>query len=109
MQPTYSDRLISLRRSMEESRADVLLVSHLPNVFYLCGFTGSNAVLLVFRDEMHLFTDSRYALQAPQEAPDARVHIGREAAVMQAGKLIASRSHRALPRVGFDPVHLSQA
>jgi Xaa-Pro aminopeptidase len=28
---------------------------------------------------------------------------------MQAGKLIASRKHRGLPRVGFDPVHLSQA
>ena len=98
-----------MRRSIEHSRADALLVTHLPNVFYLCGFTGSNAVLLVFREQMHLFTDSRYTLQARQEAPAARIHIGRQPAVMQAGKLIASRKHRGLPRVGFDPVHLSQA
>ena len=94
---------------MEESRAEALVVTHLPNVFYLCGFTGSNAALLVFRDQMHLFTDGRYTLQARQEASAAHVHIGRQAAVMQAGKLIAGRKHRGALRAGFDPVHLSQA
>jgi Xaa-Pro aminopeptidase len=94
---------------MDASRADGLLVTHLPNVFYLCGFTGSNAALLVFPGEMHLFTDGRYTLQAQQEAPAARVHIGRQAAVAQAGKLIALRKRRGLLRLGFDPAHLSQA
>ena len=109
MHTIFSDRLDRLRRSMDASRADGLLVTHLPNVFYLCGFTGSNAVLLVLPNAVHLFTDSRYTLQARQEAPAVRVHIGRQAAVTQAGTMIALCRRRGLLRLGFDPVHLSQA
>ena len=44
------------------------------------GFTGSNAVLLVFADAVHLFTDGSYTIQAREEAPETRVHIVRTAA-----------------------------
>ncbi len=54
---------------MDGLGADALVVTHLPNVFYLCGFTGSNAVLLVLADSLHLFTDGRYTIQAREEAP----------------------------------------
>jgi len=94
---------------MDEARADALLVTHLPNVFYLCGFTGSNAVLLVSRDQVHLFTDGRYTIQAREEAPAVRIHISRQAAVVQAGRMIAVRRRRGPLHVGFDPAHLSQA
>jgi Xaa-Pro aminopeptidase len=109
MDTSHSDRLNGLRRLVEESRLDALLVTHLPNVFYLCGFTGSNAALLVFTEEVHLFTDGRYTLQAKQEAPVARVHIGRQTVVTQAGLSLSARKHPGLLRVGFDPAHLSQA
>jgi Xaa-Pro aminopeptidase len=84
-----------------------MLVSYLPNVFYLCGFTGSNAALLVLANETHLFTDGRYTLQAQGEAPVARVHIGRMVPSVEAGNLIKRRG-RVL-RLGFEPAHLSQA
>ena len=109
METIHTDRLDRLRRAMDASGADGLLVSHLPNVFYLCGFTGSHAALLVFPGQAHLFTDGRYTLQARQEAPVARVHIGHQAAVAQASKLIALRKRRGLLRLGFDPAHLTQA
>ena len=32
---------------MAAAGADALVLTHLPNIFYLCGFTGSNAILLV--------------------------------------------------------------
>jgi Xaa-Pro aminopeptidase len=108
MHSNDSDRLERLHSALD-SRADALLVTHLPNVYYLCGFTGSNAALLVFPGRMHLFTDSRYTVQARQEAPAARVHIGREAAILQAARLIARRRRRGRFRLGFDPVHLSHA
>ena len=109
METIHTDRLDRLRRAMDASGADALLVSHLPNVFYLCGFTGSHAALLVFPGQAHLFTDGRYTLQARQEAPVARVHIGHQAAVAQASKLIALRKRRGLLRLGFDSAHLTQA
>ncbi len=55
--------------------ADAFLVTHLPNVAYLCGYTGSNGVLLVESSGATLFTDGRYTLQAAEQVHDARVDI----------------------------------
>ncbi len=98
--PTHTDRLDRLRLALDSSRCDALLVTHLPNVFYLCGFTGSNAALLVFPDQVHLFTDGRYTVQARQEAPVARVHIGRQAPAMEAAQLILQRKQGGAASAG---------
>jgi Xaa-Pro aminopeptidase len=52
---------------------DGLLVTHLPNIRYLTGFTGSAALLLLRSDATILITDFRYAVQAPAEAGLAAV------------------------------------
>jgi Xaa-Pro aminopeptidase len=44
-----------------------MVVSHLPNVRYLSGFTGSNGLLVVTRRSTTLFTDPRYDIQSAQE------------------------------------------
>ena len=49
-------------------RPPAFLVTGLPNVRYLSGFTGSNAALLLMRDRALLFTDPRYQIQAAQES-----------------------------------------
>jgi Xaa-Pro aminopeptidase len=57
---------------------DAALVTHLVNVRYLTGFTGSNAAVLVLRSGgAQLATDGRYAEQAAAEAPDVRVVVTR--------------------------------
>ena len=57
-----------LRLSFSELRADALLVSHLPNIRYLCGFSGSAGLLLVEPSTSTLFTDSRYTFQAGKKS-----------------------------------------
>ena len=52
---------------------DGLLVTSLENVRYLSGFSGSDATLLLTRNQKHLLTDSRYRTQAGQEARDYNV------------------------------------
>jgi Xaa-Pro aminopeptidase len=49
---------------------DALLVSRLPNVRYLTGFTGSAAMALVGTTGAAFFTDGRYAEQSRHEVPD---------------------------------------
>lgn len=44
-----------------------LLTSHLPNVRYLCGFTGSTGVLALSAMESAFVSDARYGEQAKQE------------------------------------------
>ena len=58
---------------MEGEGLDALLVTHLPNIRYLTGFSGSAALLLVRGDSTTLITDFRYAVQAPSEAGEAAV------------------------------------
>jgi Xaa-Pro aminopeptidase len=52
---------------------DGLLVTHLPNIRYLTGFTGSAALLLVRSDATVLISDFRYAAQAPAEVGSVAV------------------------------------
>jgi Xaa-Pro aminopeptidase len=55
---------------------DGLLVTHLPNIRYLTGFTGSAGLLLMRQDAAILVTDFRYATQAPREVGEsARVEV----------------------------------
>jgi Xaa-Pro aminopeptidase len=53
-----------------ELGADGFLVTRLPNVRYLSGFTGSNGQLLLTASDAVFFTDGRYTEQARHEVPD---------------------------------------
>jgi Xaa-Pro aminopeptidase len=61
-------RLAALRSAIDASQLDALLVSSLPNIRYLSGFSGSSALLLVTAGEALLLTDFRYSTQAATEA-----------------------------------------
>ncbi len=55
---------------------DGLVILHLPNIRYLCGFTGTAGIAAVLPEETVFFTDFRYRTQAEAEVGDAaRVEI----------------------------------
>jgi Xaa-Pro aminopeptidase len=86
--------------------ADAYLVTHLPNIYYLCGFTGSAGVLLVEQKRATLFTDSRYTFQAREEVQHARIEITGHGPLRAAGRLLR-RCGRL--RAAYSPVHLTVA
>jgi Xaa-Pro aminopeptidase len=61
-------RQAAVRDRLAERQLEVLLVTHLANIRWLTGFTGSAALLLLTPERARLLTDFRYAVQAPQEA-----------------------------------------
>jgi Xaa-Pro aminopeptidase len=72
----YRIRLRRLRSELDSRKLSALLVTHLPNVRYLTGFTGSAAALVVPTQGVALlFTDGRYTEQARSEVKGARVKI----------------------------------
>jgi Xaa-Pro aminopeptidase len=89
---------------MKSVRVDSLLVTHLPNVRYLCGFTGSAGVLLVEGANDVFFTDGRYAEQAAAEVVGAKVVIAKGPALTAAVKH-ASRARKGV--LGIDAEHMS--
>ncbi len=100
-------RIHRLRLSLSKARADALLVTHLPNIRYLCGFSGSAAILLVESSRATLFTDSRYTLQAREEVHDAAVSIVRHGLIRACGEALHRRRGRA--RIGYAPSQLTVA
>jgi Xaa-Pro aminopeptidase len=78
---------------------DGLLVTHLPDVRYLTGFTGSNAAVVLTGARAVLFTDGRYTAQAKAEARGVRVVIEKTSAVRAACAWLEAAGVR---RCGFD-------
>jgi len=100
----YQGRLCRLREALADlSRA--LLVTNLVNVRYLCGFTGSSGSLLVTDQEAVLITDSRYRLQAQQEAPDCRLQV----APRQLEGIVEVVRGLGLAGLAFERAHLTCA
>jgi Xaa-Pro aminopeptidase len=86
---------------LETEGLDGLLVTHLPNIRYLTGFSGSAALLLVRQDGCSLVTDFRYAAQATQEASMvAAVEIDQRSVWERLGRLLAARPVETL---GIEP------
>lgn len=100
-------RIDRLRLSSSSLRADAFLVTHLPNIQYLCGFTGSAAVLLVERSAATLITDSRYVFQAHEEVRGAKVHIAKHGLLRAAVAALGKRRGRI--HVAFSPGQVTVA
>lgn len=106
MNAPHQSRLAALSRHLEDARLDALVVTHLPNVRYLCAFTGSAGTLLVYARGAVLFTDGRYRTQARHEVQGAGVRIVRGDNLAAAGKHLKGRGRL---RAGFEAARLSVA
>lgn len=65
-----STRLKQLRSELKKRKLDGIIVTHIPDVRYLCGFSGSAGALFVSRKQAYFFTDGRYTTQAAEEVSD---------------------------------------
>ena len=78
-----------------------LLVTHLPDLRYLSGFTGSSAALAITRRVARLFTDGRYTTQAAQEVSAAKVEIVSGSPAVHAAQWLAAQP--GVDLAGIDP------
>ena len=91
-------RISRIQDSLQEDQAFYL--THLINIRYLCGFTGSNGALLITKIAATLATDSRYEVQSSQQCFDVDVVIGRNLS-----ELLIKKEHAA--EIWFESNHLS--
>jgi Xaa-Pro aminopeptidase len=104
----FVKRQTKLRQHLVTTRFDALLVSHLPNIRYLCGFTGSAGLLFVEEKSSIFFTDVRYDTQAHEEVKGARVVIARKAPLEALGEFLAKRRTRSRRQiVGLESDHFT--
>jgi Xaa-Pro aminopeptidase len=86
----YKARFRNLRATMAKHKIAALLVTHLPDVRYLCGFTGSNAALAITAKQALMVTDGRYTAQAAAEVKAAEVRIAKGPALAEACRWLAA-------------------
>jgi Xaa-Pro aminopeptidase len=76
---TLTARHARLRHAVHAAELDGLIVTHLPNVFYLTNFLATAGIAIAMRDRLYLILDFRYAAAAkeiwdtPYGCPDAEI------------------------------------
>ena len=74
----FEHRAQQLSALLEEKEIDLLLVTNLVNVRYLCGFTGTNGLCLVGPDRRTFVTDFRYVERSRSEVIGYETLQGRQ-------------------------------
>jgi Xaa-Pro aminopeptidase len=104
----YSRRQEELAAELRLAGVNALLVTHLANIRYLCGFSGTAGVLVVPGSSRAtkpvFYTDGRYAQQAGDEVQRAKVVIAKKAALVEA---CGSLTRAKIKVLGFEAEHLS--
>jgi Xaa-Pro aminopeptidase len=100
-----SVRLPALRARLAAEELDALLVTRLPNIRYLSGFTGSAAMLLVTGDHAMFVTDGRYGEQSHEQlgaaGVDAAIEV-RTVASQQLDALAGALADGGVTRLGLE-------
>ena len=98
-------RIAALRESLIAAHIDGLVLTSLPNVRYLTGFSGSSALVLVTQRDLHFITDFRYDTQVAEEVGDlATIRIESQSLWTGLWNLAAGLS--GIDIVGFESAHL---
>lgn len=98
-----------LRSKFEEFDVEALMITGMWNIRYLSGFTGSNGVLLITKDEKILVTDYRYYEQAGQQTNfEIVLHAGHTGHKGKIFEEVANQANlRKLKKIGFEESHIS--
>jgi Xaa-Pro aminopeptidase len=105
MADSRKKRIDALRDRLSAEKVDGLLLSSLPNIRYLTGFSGSSALVLATTTDLHFITDFRYETQIETEVGDlAEVRI--EASSLWTGLWEALPRLESVEILGFESAHL---
>lgn len=106
----FKGRQERLAAALGQDRLDGMLVSHMPNVRYLSGFTGSAGLWAARLGKLGLrsafFTDGRYREQANAEVQGGRVTIAKGNTLLAATQWVVEQGAK---RIGFEALHMSVA
>ncbi len=94
-----------IRDLLSVEKLDALIIFGLPDMRYLCGFTGTDGVLLIRGDSSVFLTDSRYIEQAQEQVKADQIHSYKN----KLAAVIKQLSTWKCRRIGFDAAAVSVA
>ena len=97
-----------LRDALTERDLTAVVISNLPAIYWLTGFTGSFGLAIITRESGILLTDSRYTIQAGEQCQELPVDSFRSP--MKAEEFLAEHVARlGISRLMFDRNHVTVA
>lgn len=102
-------RLVRLREAMVAQKLPALLISAAANRRYVSGFTGSYGALLLTPTVAVLFTDSRYTIQAAQQAPAFALHQVKNPERPLIKLIHEATQEFGITQLGFEAAHTTVA
>jgi Xaa-Pro aminopeptidase len=99
------ERLKALGAKLSQERIDALLLTSLPNIRYLTGFSGTSALALATAGEIRLLTDFRYETQVAEEVGDAAT-VRIEPVSLWTGLWDVIAKMQMLEVIGFESAHM---
>lgn len=99
-------RVEAVRRKLQASKLDALLITFLPHIRYLTGFTGSNGLCVVAPDHQFFLTDGRYREQVRREIRGWKIGVTNNSLLSTLSKM---RALENLRKVGIESDYLTVA
>jgi Xaa-Pro aminopeptidase len=99
-----TDRPERVTAALAERELDLLFVSHLVNVRWLTGFTGSSGAAVIGAETRRFLTDFRYLSQSEEQLDDS---WGREIVQELLDAAVGGLPTDGAVRLGFDDDHMS--
>lgn len=103
----YNARNEQLCAKFDAAGIDALLVTSLPNIMYLTGFTGSTAMVLITPGKRWFLTDFRYHTQVAQQVDPSYELVDNTAKNLVRTVLPSIPGNEDLKRIGFESTNVS--
>lgn len=68
-------RIEGIRAALGELGADVYYITHIPNIRYLTGFSGSSAFVVISKHKKYFISDFRYEKQSAEQVKEFEISI----------------------------------
>ena len=104
MRSEHTKRRKAILGEVSRRKLDCLLVTHPANWYYLSGFTGESAALVLSEDGTTLLTDGRFTVQAKEETLGVSIQLQQGALIPAVGAFLQKKG---LGRVGYDANQLT--
>jgi len=98
-----------IKSKLEAEGLDALLVTSLPNIQYLSGFTGSTAMVLVTRENCWFLTDFRYHERVGEEVWDGYTLIDNTGKKLTEEIIPNLADGAKLKKIGFESDYVTHA
>lgn len=68
-------RIEKIKAILTELDLDAFYITHIPNIRYLSGFSGSSAYLIITKNKNYFFTDFRYKEQSKSQVKECEIIV----------------------------------